>query len=357
MRGLLALLLFALPAAPARAGDVGETLFYRGQAAAFSRDIVPAPGRVIFDTGLSDAPAEPYDAMLVQGVMPDAGVRLEAARPDAAGPDGEWRPLEIRRFDDGRFWGRLRFARASREPIRLRALDGGVSSGHVLEIYGIELFIAGSGPGAQTAAPPGPPVAISSGVYALVRRAEWGAAAATRPYSRHSPVKLTMHHTAGRLPADFAESVREMRFVQDYHIHGRGWIDVGYHFVISPDGHVFEGRPEGVLGAHVLNDNDGNVGISFMGNFHPPVSNHPSAAALEAFVALSRRVLGDYKIPVKALAAHRDRGDTSCPGDILYQRLPELKAALERPLLGLGAGSMDERDIPVQARPGRWAWD
>lgn len=342
--------LVALFALPASADDAGESVRFRGRAAMRIEAIRPAEaGRLIFDTGDSDAPAVPYDAVLLHGIMPEEGLRLEVALPALAGLWHSWSPLEVRRFPSGRFWARHRFGSASRRPLRLRVVDAGVKAAHLFELYDAELFISGSGPDGEDAPRRDvPPVVPSSATYRLVRRAEWGAQPPRGEYAPHAPGLLTMHHTAGRRPASDEEAAAEMRFIQDYHMSGRGWMDVGYQFVVSPTGQVFEGRPEGAIGAHVLGHNTGNLGVSFMGNHHPPVSDEPSGAALEAFTAVGRRLVSDYRIPAERIAAHRDLGSSDCPGDILYAKLPELRDRLTAPA-EQGRPRLPGGDLPVEA--------
>lgn len=45
----------------------------------------------------------------------------------------------------------------------------------------------------------------------------------------------------------------------------RGWLDIGYHYVIRLDGTVEEGRPAGRPGAHVRGYNQRSVGICLIG--------------------------------------------------------------------------------------------
>jgi hypothetical protein len=281
--------------------------------------------------------------------MPQEGLRLEVALPALAGLWHSWAPLEVRRFPSGRFWARYRFAAAGRRPLRLRVVDAGVKSAHLFELYDAELFVSGTGPEAETRRrDEAPAVVPSSGTYRLVRRAAWGAQPPKGDYIPHAPARLTLHHTAGRRPASDEEAAAEMRFIQDYHMNGRGWMDVGYHLVISPTGQVFEGRPEGAVGAHVLGHNTGNLGVSFMGNHHPPVSDEPAAEALEAFTSAGRRLVSDYRIPASGIAAHRDLGSTDCPGDILYAKLPALRERLTAPE-GQGKAWLPKHDLPVEA--------
>lgn len=46
---------------------------------------------------------------------------------------------------------------------------------------------------------------------------------------------------------------------------GQGWNDIGYHFVILPDGEVELGRAEHVIGSHVAGFNTGSIGVVYVG--------------------------------------------------------------------------------------------
>ncbi|MBI4678849.1 MAG: N-acetylmuramoyl-L-alanine amidase [Elusimicrobia bacterium] len=329
--GLLSLVwVCALAAAPASANDAGESVRFRGRSAMRVEAVRPSgAGGVLFDTEDSDPPAAPYDTVLLHGLMPDPGVRIELAVPTLGGVWHRWAPAEVKRFPNGRFWARYKFNGVSRRTLRLRAVDAGIRTAHLLALYDAELFVAGAGPEPEPAARAGEGrAAVSAASYRLVTREDWGARPATEKYEDHLPARFTMHHTAGTKPRTYDEAVQEMRFIQDYHINGRGWIDIGYHFVISPAGHAFQGRPEGAKGAHALGHNTGNLGVSFMGNYHAPIADEPAQESLDAFVSLGRRLSSDYAIPPERLETHRDLGSTDCPGDILYAKFPELKALI-----------------------------
>ena len=45
----------------------------------------------------------------------------------------------------------------------------------------------------------------------------------------------------------------------------KGWICIGYHYVIRTDGTIEEGRPLGTIGAHVKGHNEESVGICLIG--------------------------------------------------------------------------------------------
>lgn len=49
----------------------------------------------------------------------------------------------------------------------------------------------------------------------------------------------------------------------------KGWLDIGYHFVIRRDGTVEKGREMGVVGAHAEGWNERSVGICLVGGMAP----------------------------------------------------------------------------------------
>ena len=71
--------------------------------------------------------------------------------------------------------------------------------------------------------------------------------------------KLIIHCTA--TPEGREVSVETIR---KWHL-GRGWRDIGYHFVIGLDGEVHEGRPIEQTGAHTKGQNYDSIGIAYVG--------------------------------------------------------------------------------------------
>lgn len=52
--------------------------------------------------------------------------------------------------------------------------------------------------------------------------------------------------------------------IREWHV-ARGWIDVGYHYVIRRNGVIEKGRPERRPGAHVRGANEISLGICMVG--------------------------------------------------------------------------------------------
>ena len=126
---------------------------------------------------------------------------------------------------------------------------------------------------------------------------------------------LVLHHTAfasgGIGGTTFAAEAGHMRAIQRWHL-DRGWATIGYHFVVSPSGLIFRGRPVDRLGAHVLGHNAGTVGICLMGNFE---LERPTAAALASLEHVRRRLVpGGDEVPLLGHRQHRGHERSACPG-------------------------------------------
>jgi hypothetical protein len=322
----LGLLLLLLAAPAARAGDLGSEVTFGAQRGASFRVLSGQGPRVVFDSGPSDALEGDWDTLLIQGTLPDPSIRFQASRSDTP---GVWVDLPVSRFQNGRFWAKARFPKGV-GGLRLRAVDGGASGDHEVSLYAAEVFTAG--PEVSSATAPAPPARgpVDPGAVPppLQSRAAWQAQPPVYPYSPDPmPWRVTLHHTDGRYPASLAESLEEVRFIQDFHQNGRKWSDIAYHYLVDPLGNIFEGRPLGALGAHTGSNNEGNVGIVLLGGYHPPKSHRVTPAQLASVGELGRFLVKRFGIDPASLKGHRDYSKTDCPGDVAYPRLAELKRA------------------------------
>jgi hypothetical protein len=105
---------------------------------------------------------------------------------------------------------------------------------------------------------------------------------------------------------------------------GRGWADIGYHFVIDRAGCVWEGRSLAWQGAHVKNRNPGNVGILVMGNFEIQRPTEAQLASLERCLAAARTT---WNVPWSRVLSHREwpGATTLCPGRNLQERFTAIR--------------------------------
>jgi len=165
-------------------------------------------------------------------------------------------------------------------------------------------------------------------------RASWGAA---KPKGRLDPdwgyEIAVIHHSGNRNTVDPVE-------IRNEHLNG-GFDDVGYHYMVHPDGRIFEGRYLAHKGSHVTLANTGKIGILAMGDFHPGYDAGPGGRpgididgdmtvtpAQEATILMLLRELMIRFPSLTKLGGHRDyKPTTQCPGDLLYPLIASWRKA------------------------------
>ncbi|HET9139669.1 N-acetylmuramoyl-L-alanine amidase [Actinophytocola sp.] len=175
----------------------------------------------------------------------------------------------------------------------------------------------------------------------------WGARPAngTITVLNRRPINIVVHHTAGPNSSDLSleHGFAIARGIQNFHMDDRGWIDTGQQLTNTRGGFVIEGRHRSlevltggtrhVQGAHVGGHNDECIGIENEGLY---TTVDVTTRLWTSLVHLVAYIAQQYALPTSAIIGHRDRNETQCPGDVLYRRLPELRAAVAR-LLGTAA--------------------
>lgn len=151
----------------------------------------------------------------------------------------------------------------------------------------------------------------------IIPRAEWKAAE-PKPFARHLPVRITVHHEGTKLlPAD--DAVRKIKGIQTWGMGpDRKWADVPYHYFIAPDGKIYEGRDVYTVGETNTEYNpSGHLLICCLGNYEEQEVPAEQLNSLIKMIAWSSKT---YKIPVETLSTHRDNSkQTTCPGKNLYR--------------------------------------
>ncbi|MEJ7838021.1 MAG: SH3 domain-containing protein, partial [Thermomicrobiales bacterium] len=175
----------------------------------------------------------------------------------------------------------------------------------------------------------------------IVNRTQWGA---NESYLNWDPEYETVshiiiHHTAtSNNVSDWAQAVRNIYY---YHAVEQGWGDIGYNYLVSPTGTIYEGRFGGqnVIGGHAYQYAVGSSGISLLGDYTSrtvPQAGLSALATITAFVARDLDPLGtaDFleapDLPI--ISSHRDVSSTSCPGDRLWTSLPNLRTLVAETL-------------------------
>lgn len=161
----------------------------------------------------------------------------------------------------------------------------------------------------------------------------------TDPTPEFVPVAthIIVHHTAGTNTAsDWAAVVRS---IWDFHVNVNGWDDIGYNWLVDPNGVLYEGRGDGRLGSHFCGQNGQTVGICVMGDFTGIQPTDGAVNTLEDFLAwkccdenldpLDSAFHASSGLTLMRISGHRDGCNTSCPGDSFYPTLPDVRLAVQ----------------------------
>ncbi|WP_103063641.1 N-acetylmuramoyl-L-alanine amidase [Actinomyces qiguomingii] len=198
----------------------------------------------------------------------------------------------------------------------------------------------------------------------VITRSEWGA---NSSYMTWSPSYATakhviVHHTAGTNNYSSGQSASIVNGIYYYHAVTLGWGDIGYNFLVDKYGQVFEGRygstsaaaGKMVVGGHAYGANTGTMGISMMGTYTTvsPSSTQltnvgkmagwflkragvTSATGSAPFTFKStQKYSAGQTISLPAITGHRDVGYTTCPGDIGYSKLGQIRSTAQSQING-----------------------
>lgn len=259
-------------------------------------------------------------ALTAQAPFQQVGFWLEGESPPqimAQTPERGWQEMEIVHSEPGIYVGRLRLLAPS-SLLELKGVEN-------LNLIRVEFFPEIPAPVESSPSKTEPKEVLPSFV---VTRQSWGARAPVCSGSSHTPRYLTIHHSAGA--ASEADPAAVMRAIQSYHIDINGWCDIGYHFLVSHDGTIFQGRNTVLRqGAHVGGHNQDNVGISLMGNFEKEALG---SAQWTSLARITSWLSNTYSIPKDRnhILGHQEWPGqaTLCPGQDLLKSLDKLAAAL-----------------------------
>ena len=96
---------------------------------------------------------------------------------------------------------------------------------------------------------------------------------------------------------------------------GRGWSDIGYHYVIHRDGTVHTGRNVNVSGAHCTGHNSHSIGVCYIGGCDASDGRTPKDTRTPAQKKSLLELLQELKklYPKARIRGHRDFANKACP--------------------------------------------
>jgi hypothetical protein len=211
----------------------------------------------------------------------------------------------------------------------------------------------------------------------IVPRSGWNAdQCPPRAAPDYGSVKTAfVHHTVNANDYTREEAPDIVLAICRYHRNSNGWNDIGYNFLVDRFGTIYEGRAGGVdapvVGAQAQGYNAQSTGIANIGTFSNVPQTHDALVAMARLIrwklpisgaptygyttlvsagGSSNRYPSGARVRVRRVIGHRDTGQTECPGNALYNQLPELRSLVGSvPAAGAGT-SLTARFSPRTLR-------
>ena len=121
--------------------------------------------------------------------------------------------------------------------------------------------------------------------------------------------KIIVHCSATREGQDIP-----VETIKKWHIEGRGWSDIGYHFYIDIHGKIQKGRDIAKIGAHCKGQNRNSIGLCYCGGVEADGKTPKDTRTDEqkdALLAVLRTLKAMY--PEAIIHSHNDYANKACP--------------------------------------------
>jgi len=121
--------------------------------------------------------------------------------------------------------------------------------------------------------------------------------------------KIIIHCSATREGENYSVDT-----IRSWHVDGRGWSDIGYHFYIDLHGEIHKGRDIAKIGAHCKGQNRNSIGICYCGGVEAD-GKTPKDTRLDcqkdSLIAVLRTLKAMY--PEATIHSHNDFANKACP--------------------------------------------
>jgi hypothetical protein len=202
----------------------------------------------------------------------------------------------------------------------------------------------------------------------VIPREDWGALPPDKSkgwdeYPKNAPLpldRIVVHHTADPL----SQTVKQLESKE----RNAGYADMPYHFVITSDGKLYEGRSINIVGAHagelkgnkdITKDPDyGAIGIVVTGDFESRLENawspdKPTKQQLGSLQRLINHLLHTYGIKTTNIIKHsqvkRSGRPKVCPGQYLSPHVDASRGVAQKALEELAAAGRALAALKKQA--------
>lgn len=105
----------------------------------------------------------------------------------------------------------------------------------------------------------------------------------------------------------------KMETIKSWHVKGRGWRNIGYHFVIELDGLLRPARPMEQMGAGVKGHNEHSIHVCYVGGLDK--SKNPKDTRTQAQRETLNTIVGGLlkEYPDASVHGHNEFSNKACP--------------------------------------------
>ncbi len=168
-------------------------------------------------------------------------------------------------------------------------------------------------------------------------RDTWGAKSPKSTASLTTVNFLIVHHEEGSNSSnDWAARVRA---IQNLHMDVNGWADIGYNYIVDPNGVPYEGRAggENVVGAHLCGKNTNTMGVCMLGSFTSQLPTNNALYTLKRIIAWKSKqrnidpTAKGFHVDrtIFKFSGHRSSCATDCPGTKLFNQLDAIRSDIK----------------------------
>jgi len=155
--------------------------------------------------------------------------------------------------------------------------------------------------------------------------------------------------------------VNLVRSIYTFHTQSNGWSDIGYNYLIAPNGTIFKGRDPAfgeqsdVRGAHFCGKNTNVMGICLLGRFTNEEPTEEALISLEKLIAWKTNIneldpltsQEHFENNLNIISGHRDGCATVCPGQMMYNLIPDLRLSVNNEIITCNENTEEGLKIPT----------
>ncbi|NJP07864.1 MAG: zinc-ribbon domain-containing protein [Chloroflexaceae bacterium] len=147
-------------------------------------------------------------------------------------------------------------------------------------------------------------------------RSSWGAVEPISAMTSQTPDRIMLSHEAESC-CDGVDPRDRIYSIQQAHMNRNNWNDISFHYIIAPDGTIYEGRnpgfqvESGFSGPPHYQNVNGMIAIGVLGNYD---IQQPTTASLRSIEQLMAWLCQEYDISPQEIHQWRDMTTSSSPG-------------------------------------------